>query len=82
VRYSRDLYMFNIYSSSKYCPSVRCASAAEVVYRDVFIFGTKTVSLNHVLNMFSLIITYKILIYMYIYIYIFSSRRGWHDCSI
>jgi hypothetical protein len=43
VRYIRDFSMFSVCSSSKNCPSARCASAANVC-RDVFIFGTKTLS--------------------------------------
>jgi hypothetical protein len=39
----------NVYSSNKNCPSARCASTANVVCRDVDVFGTKTVYLNHVL---------------------------------
>jgi hypothetical protein len=41
--------MFSVCSSSKNCPSARCASAANVVCRDVDIFGTKTLSLKHIL---------------------------------
>jgi hypothetical protein len=42
--------MFSVCSSSKNCPSARCASAANVVYRDVDIFGTKPLSLKHILQ--------------------------------
>jgi hypothetical protein len=49
VRYIRDFSMFSVCSSSKNCPSARCASAANVVCRDVDIFGTKTLSLKHIL---------------------------------
>jgi hypothetical protein len=49
VRYIRDFTMFNVCSSSKICPSARCDSAANVVCRDVDIFGTKTLSLKHIL---------------------------------
>jgi hypothetical protein len=48
VRYIRDFSMFSVGSSSKICPSDRCASAANVVCRDVDIFGTKTLSLKHI----------------------------------
>jgi hypothetical protein len=49
VRYIRDFSMFSVCSSSKNCPFARCASAANVVCTDVDIFGTKTLSLKHVL---------------------------------
>jgi hypothetical protein len=49
VRYIRDFYMFSVCSSSKNCPSARCSSAANVVCGDVDIFGTKTLSLKHIL---------------------------------
>jgi hypothetical protein len=38
----------NVCCSSKNCLSAICASAA-VVCRDIDVFGTKTVSLNHIL---------------------------------
>jgi hypothetical protein len=41
--------MFSVCSSSKNCPSARCASAANVVCRDVDISGTKPLSLKHIL---------------------------------
>jgi hypothetical protein len=40
VRYIRDFSMFSVCSSSKNCPSARCASAANVICRDLDIFGT------------------------------------------
>lgn len=40
--------LFNV-CSCKNCPSPRYASAANVVYRDVHIFGIKNVLLNHIL---------------------------------
>jgi hypothetical protein len=49
ARYIRDFYMFSVYSYSKSYPSARRASAANVVCRDVDIFGTKTLSLKHML---------------------------------
>jgi hypothetical protein len=49
VRYIRDFSMFNVCSSSKNCPSARCASAANVVCRDSDIFGTKPLSLKYIL---------------------------------
>jgi hypothetical protein len=48
-RYIRDFSMFSVCSFSKNYPSARCASAANVVCRDVDIFGTKTLSLKHIL---------------------------------
>jgi hypothetical protein len=41
-------YMFIVCSSSKNCPA-RCASAANVVCRNVDLFGIKHVLLNHIL---------------------------------
>jgi hypothetical protein len=35
---SRDFAMFNVCSSSKNCPSARCALAANVVCKDVDVF--------------------------------------------
>jgi hypothetical protein len=35
TRYIRDFSMFNVCFSGKHCPSARCASAANVVCRDV-----------------------------------------------
>jgi hypothetical protein len=49
VRYITHFSMFSVCSSSKNCPSARCASAANVVCRDVDTFGTKTLSPKHVL---------------------------------
>jgi hypothetical protein len=46
--YISEFYIFNVCSSSKYCPSARCDSAANVC-RDADIFGTKTIAPNHVL---------------------------------
>jgi hypothetical protein len=45
----RDFSMLNIYSSSRNYPSARCALADGVVYRDNDLYGTKTVSINHIL---------------------------------
>jgi hypothetical protein len=36
-------------SSSENCPSTRCASAANVLCRDIDLFGTKTLFLKHIL---------------------------------
>jgi hypothetical protein len=49
ARYVRDVSVFDVCCSIKNYPPVRCASAANVICRDVDIFGTKTVSLNHIL---------------------------------
>jgi hypothetical protein len=49
LRYIRDLALFNVCSSSKNCPSARCASDANVVCRDVDVFGAKNVLLNNIL---------------------------------
>jgi hypothetical protein len=49
--YIRDFALFNVCSSCKNCPSVRCASAANVVCRDVDVFGAGNVHLNHFYNM-------------------------------
>jgi hypothetical protein len=49
ARYLRDFALFNACSSSKNCPTARCASAAIVVCRDVDAFGAKNVILNHIL---------------------------------
>jgi hypothetical protein len=49
AQYSRDISLFNVCSSSKNCPSARCASEADVILQDVNAFGTKIVFLNHIL---------------------------------
>jgi hypothetical protein len=50
ARYVRDFTLFCVSSSSRYCPSARCASAANAVCRDIDIFGAKPVLLNHILR--------------------------------
>jgi hypothetical protein len=68
VRYIRYFALFNVCSSSKNCPSARCASSATVAGRDVF--GIKTVFLDHVLYCFSLLLTYSlypVLVFIYLY---------------
>jgi hypothetical protein len=55
----RDFTLFSVCSSSRYCPSARCASAANVICRDIDVFGAKPVLLNHITN---LIITIILLI--------------------
>jgi hypothetical protein len=47
-RYMRDFALFNVSSSCKNRPFPRCASAANVVRRDVDVFEAKSV-LNHIL---------------------------------
>jgi hypothetical protein len=49
ARYIRDFALFNVCSSSKTCPSARCASAADVVCKDVDVFGAGKVHFNHFL---------------------------------
>jgi hypothetical protein len=48
-RYIRDFALFIVCSSCKNCPSARCTSAANVVCKDVDVFGAKNVLLNHIL---------------------------------
>jgi hypothetical protein len=43
-----ETFLCSVCSSSKNCPFARRASAANVVSRDVDIFGTKTLSLKHI----------------------------------
>jgi hypothetical protein len=50
VRYIRDFPMFSVSSASKNCPSARCASAADVVCRDVDVFRPKPLSRKHILR--------------------------------
>jgi hypothetical protein len=49
AQYIRDFALFNVCSSSKNCPSARCASAANIVCKDIDIFGAGNVHLNHFL---------------------------------
>jgi hypothetical protein len=49
ARYVRDFALFNVCTSCKNCPSARCASAANVVCKDVDVFGTRKVLLNRIL---------------------------------
>jgi hypothetical protein len=49
ARYIRDFAFFNVCSSFKNCPSARCASAANVVCRDVDVFGTRNLLLSLIL---------------------------------
>jgi hypothetical protein len=49
ARYIRDFALFNVSSSCKNCLSARCATVANVVCRDVDVFGVNTLLLNHIL---------------------------------
>jgi hypothetical protein len=49
ARYIRDFALFSVYPSCKNCPFARCASAANVVRRDVDVFGARNVLLNNIL---------------------------------
>jgi hypothetical protein len=48
ARYIGDFALFNVCSSCKNCPTATYASAANVVCRDVDVFGAK-VFFNHIL---------------------------------
>jgi hypothetical protein len=41
ARYIRDFSLFNVCPSCKNCPSAGCASAADVVCKDVDVFGAR-----------------------------------------
>jgi hypothetical protein len=66
--------LFSVCSSSKNCPSARCTSAANIVCRDVDIFGAENVLLS--LNLEWILHHIKELIVrnMYVYIHIILSR--------
>jgi hypothetical protein len=49
ARHIRDFALFNVCSSCKNCPSARCASAANIVCRDVDVFDVRSVRLNRFL---------------------------------
>jgi hypothetical protein len=49
ARYIREFALFNVCSSSINCPSARCALAANVVCKDVDVFGTGNVHINNFL---------------------------------
>jgi hypothetical protein len=51
ARYIRDFALFNVCFSRKNCLSARCASAANVVCRDVDVFGARNVLINRFYNM-------------------------------
>jgi hypothetical protein len=48
ARYIRDFTSFDVCSTFKNCPSARCASVANVVCRDVDVFGARNVPLNYI----------------------------------
>jgi hypothetical protein len=50
ARYSRDFALFNIFSVCKNCPSARCASAANVVCRNVDVFVARRALPRLILN--------------------------------
>jgi hypothetical protein len=50
AQYIRDLTLFNVCSSCQNCPSARYASAANVVCRDINVFGAREVLLSHFLQ--------------------------------
>jgi hypothetical protein len=58
ARYIRELSVLDVCSSSRNCPPAICASAANVVYRDVDVFGAKAIFLDHILQFVFLIINY------------------------
>jgi hypothetical protein len=49
ARYIRDFALFNVCFSSKNCPSARCALAANVVCKDIEVFGAGSFRINHLL---------------------------------
>jgi hypothetical protein len=49
ARYIRDFALLNVCSSCKNCPSAKCAAAANVVCRDVDVFGARKILPNHFL---------------------------------
>jgi hypothetical protein len=55
ARYMRDIALFSVCSSTKNCPSARRASAADVVCKDVDVFGGRKV-LNHIYRILELFI--------------------------
>ncbi|PNF20040.1 hypothetical protein B7P43_G05817 [Cryptotermes secundus] len=50
ARYIRDFALFNVCSLFTNCPSARCAAAANVVCRDVDVFGARNVLPKQILN--------------------------------
>jgi hypothetical protein len=45
----KEFAMFNFCFSSKNCPSARRASVAHIIHSNVDVFGTKSISLIHIL---------------------------------
>jgi hypothetical protein len=60
ARYIRDFTLFSVCSSSRYCPSARCTSGANVVCRDFDVFGAKPITSS--LHFTNLIITVTLLL--------------------
>jgi hypothetical protein len=50
ARYIRDFALFNVCSSTKNCPSARCAAAANAVCKEVDVFGTRKVLTKYFLK--------------------------------
>jgi hypothetical protein len=48
ARFTRDISFFTVYSSSTNSPSARCVAAADVVCKDVDVFGTKSIPLDQI----------------------------------
>jgi hypothetical protein len=65
ARYIGDFSMFNVCSSNKICPSARFASDANVVCRDVDVFGTIAIILIIFYNLYFLIINYYNIIFQH-----------------
>jgi hypothetical protein len=61
-RYIIEFALIKVCSSWKNCPSARCASAANVVCRDVDVFGARNVLLNRFLKYTVFVIYYLIII--------------------
>jgi hypothetical protein len=68
ARYIRDFALFNVCSSCKNCPSARCASAANVVCRDVDVFGANNVLLNHIIVIVITIVCMYVCMYVCVYV--------------
>jgi hypothetical protein len=47
ARYIRDFSLINVCSSCKNCPSAGCASAANVVCREIDVFGARNILFRH-----------------------------------
>jgi hypothetical protein len=67
-----DFALFNVCSSYKNCPSAGCASAADVVCRDVDVFGAKNVPL--IIYYYITVITIIIITSTYVYMNVILSR--------